>query len=63
MYSGKKHSFQEASSFSCDPSSRCYGDIESQDSLEEVLETSNEYSNLYTSQQIEDIIAEDAAAK
>lgn len=38
-----------------DNSSFVYGGIDSQDSLEEVIDTSQEYSNLYTTQQLDDL--------
>ena len=54
--------FQERSdSISADPSSNSRTNFECQDSLEEVFDTSNEYSNLYTSGQIDEIIAEELA--
>ena len=55
-------SFQERNhSISAEPSSVSRSNLECQDSLEEVFDTSNEYSNLYTSQQIDEIIAEELA--
>ena len=52
---------ERSDSISAEHCSASRTNLECQDSLEEVIDTSNEYSNLYTSQQIDEIIAEELA--
>jgi len=54
------HYQERKNSFCYGQSSRCY-EIESQDSLEDVIDTSKEYSNLYTTKQIDEIEAADSS--